>query len=656
MPRFPLRHLAALVLWFAAGAAAGGPCASCAPSAPVGWWDDRPLHVGGLADETPRIDVDGTGAVGRVAITWERRRALGADIWLAISDDGGCTWMQQAVTDGVEDDRLPDVAVSLTRDMIALTFIRDGLVVATVSRDGGRTFPPPVAVDPLAPTDAMSRPRLGMIATGTDVHLHVTWVENGRIRLARDLGTGTWLGGPPLSDRFRGFSSWTDADIAADTRSFDPATASAVTLIASGLAPGSTVSEIFALRSNDSGVTFFGDPETPATLDVPRRVSEPRMTPDPARGATRPVLDVSDDGSGEFYTWEAVGYTDAASGQDMRSDARAEEGSVPGTIADWNDTGTSGVEDLVTEPGARAAAVSVIPNPLQRPPSPECWFFAESEASGTTEIVALRTMLDTSAPGWIVPTCGAQLLTGQSPPRLSGGIAIESLAADEDLSHVFVTWTDSRDGGSSVYWKRTDSVTAPATAVAAVPGDCATGGGIAVTWQLPADPPHCDIDRVRIEWAFAPGGLDGFLDVAPAPPAQVTGFRAGVAVWVRVVVVDEACNEAPSAEAASVTATCGAVLPPNPVGASLRVARSPSRDDVALTWGPPPVDALHDAATSYDVYRSITRARDGFVLLAAVAPPEFVDAGGAAVGTARLHCYLVVSRNSAGTSGDEPLP
>ena len=48
---------------------------------------------------------------------------------------------------------------------------------------------------------------------------------------------------------------------------------SAVTLLVSATAPGSTTPEIFTVRSNDSGATFYGDPVNPASLDVPQRTT-----------------------------------------------------------------------------------------------------------------------------------------------------------------------------------------------------------------------------------------------------------------------------------------------------------------------------------------------------------------------------------------------
>ena len=665
MSLLPRAALAALVLSFAAIAAAA-PCESCAPGAPgapgapVGWWDDRLVDPGHVADESPRIDVDGDGVTSRVAIAWERREGAGGDgdVVVAVSDDGGCSWRLTAVAPGPEDDRFPDVGVLLSRGLVAVTFVRDGGVVAAISADGGRTFGAPANAGGgagLAPADAGSRPRLGLIGTALEAHLHVAWTEGGRVRVARNLASGTaaaWTS-RTASDAFTGFSSWTSVDVAADTRSAAPGTESAVTLLASGLAPGSAVPEIFALRSNDSGAMFLGDPATPSTLDAPRRVSPARGTADPARGAADPRLDVSDDGSGEFWTWEAAAFTDleddaggSGAGAVARGDARAEEGTAPSTLADWND---GAADDVALGSPGRAAAVAVIPNPLQRPPSPAAWFFFERDA----EIFGARAVLDTAVPAWIAPTCAPMQVTGVAPPRATGTVAAESCAADEDLSHVFLAWADGRAGGSSIAWKRTDTTVYPATDVVAGPGDCATGGGLEVAWT---PPPGCDVARVRIEWSASPGGRDGFVVVPPVSPAQVTGLPAGATLFVRVVVVDEACNEAASAETSGVAATCAATRPPNPVGPSLRAARRPTPDDVDLRWDAPPSDAAHDAATSYDVFRSIARADRGFTALSTAGPQPWVDLRGAAPGTPLLHFYLVVARNSAGTSGDEPLP
>lgn len=642
--------------------AVAGPCLPCEPSGPsfIGWWNDRPLQPGEIDDHAPRIDVDGDGVTSRIVIAWERRAAGDGDTWLATSDDGGCSWDARAVSSGPEDDRAPDVAVSLSQGAIAVTFVRDGVVAAAVSLDGGRTFSPPQLVDPSAPADAGARPRLAMIPVSGALHLHVAWAEGGRLRLARSLlsgASGSWLAGSALSNRFLGFSNWTDVDVAADTRSRSIGADSAVTLVATGMAPASTTPEVFALRSNDAGATFAGNPEDALTADVPRRVSEARPVDQPLEGALDPVLDVSDDGSGEFYAWEATLYTDlrAVSGG-CRADARAEEGGGPTTIADWNDGATA---DLLLAGAARSAAVAVIPNPLQRPPAPEAHLFLEvaDPAGPGLEIAAQRSSLDENVAAWVLETCSPGRLTGVAPPRASGAVVAGSASADEDLSHVFVTWADTRDGGSSIHWKRTDTVVDSAPATSAGPGPCASGGGLLVTWALPPSPPNCDVDHVRVEYGRAPGIYDGSVEADATPTSlQIVGLVEGVTYFARVTVIDEACNEASAAEVSGLAAACLPVACPLPVAWTLRAAKRPTEDDVELAWEPPPSDPTHDPATSYDIYRSTTRARDGFELLANAPAPVHRDPGAGLPGAAERHFYLLVARNACGTSGDEPLP
>lgn len=98
---------------------------------------------------------------------------------------------------------------------------------------------------------------------------------------------------------------------------------------------------------------------------------------------------------------------------------------------------------------------------------------------------------------------------------------------------------------------------------------------------------------------------------------------------------------------------CGEELQkrPNGVGASLRVSRAGG--DVRLDWSPPAVDAAHDAASSYRVYRSGAPS-SGFASVAATASSFAVLAGDAAAPETRF--YLVVAENFGGTSGDAPVP
>jgi hypothetical protein len=97
--------------------------------------------------------------------------------------------------------------------------------------------------------------------------------------------------------------------------------------------------------------------------------------------------------------------------------------------------------------------------------------------------------------------------------------------------------------------------------------------------------------------------------------------------------------------------TASETRPPNPVGATLRAERRES--DVLLSWTAPAVDAEHDAARFYPVYRSATPA-GGYGTAGEPTSTAWRDTtGGAASGTS---FYLVAARNAAGTSGEEPAP
>ena len=130
------------------------------------------------------------------------------------------------------------------------------------------------------------------------------------------------------------------------------------------------------VRSNDSGRTFFGDPTLPASLNQPRRVSDPRLD-DPALTASRPILDGSDDGSGTFFVWSLLAWSDRRSGGlEALIDARAEEGTTPELVVDWNDPPAS--SDVVAGGWAPEALV-LVPNPINRPPDPEWHLLAFDE-------------------------------------------------------------------------------------------------------------------------------------------------------------------------------------------------------------------------------------------------------------------------------------
>ena len=97
---------------------------------------------------------------------------------------------------------------------------------------------------------------------------------------------------------------------------------------------------------------------------------------------------------------------------------------------------------------------------------------------------------------------------------------------------------------------------------------------------------------------------------------------------------------------------CGedVTLRPNGVGASLLAGKQGT--DLRLDWTVPGVDASHDPAIGYDVYRS-DLASAGFAVAAQTAANLSVLAGELASPT---RFYLVAARNSGGASVDAPLP
>jgi hypothetical protein len=350
-----------------------------------------------------------------------------------------------------------------------------------------------------------------------------------------------------------------------------------------------------------------------------------------------------------------VTWSDRRSGSnECRSDARAEEGSTPSVVADWNDPPAA--SDVPFGPPGDAAAVSIIPNPLNRPPNPEVTVLAyQGATAATTELWMVHGRLDAAASPNLVLTCSASALTGLAPPRPSGFVVLPSAAADEDLSDVYVVWADTKDGAPRIYFKRSDSVTASPDPAVASPGDCPSGGGIELTWTPPPSPPHCDIDHYRVEYGTAPGVYDRSLDVAPASRTAITGLGPGTRYYLRVTTVDQACNERPSIEVSALAPDCtGVVLCPNPVGNSLKAARAGR--DVALSWDVPGSDPAHHAATSYDVYRSQSRPQDGYLRIAAPVPTSARDFNAVPFLGSRQHFYRIVARNACGSSGDVPPP
>jgi hypothetical protein len=98
--------------------------------------------------------------------------------------------------------------------------------------------------------------------------------------------------------------------------------------------------------------------------------------------------------------------------------------------------------------------------------------------------------------------------------------------------------------------------------------------------------------------------------------------------------------------------TPGETLPPNEVGNTLLADRSGM--DVALVWSAPPVDAGHDPARFYPIYRSGT-PDGGFQQIGDPANTAFHDMDAGMSGGEVLY-YVVAARNAAGDSGEAPVP
>jgi len=90
-------------------------------------------------------------------------------------------------------------------------------------------------------------------------------------------------------------------------------------------------------------------------------------------------------------------------------------------------------------------------------------------------------------------------------------------------------------------------------------------------------------------------------------------------------------------------------LPPNPVGSSLRLRKT--ADSVRLDWSAPAIDASHDAATSYRIYRSAVPA-SGFAQIHTVTATFRIEDG--ELTRPESWYYLVAAANGGGPSGEVP--
>jgi hypothetical protein len=153
------------------------------------------------------------------------------------------------------------------------------------------------------------------------------------------------------------------------------------------------------------------------------------------------------------------------------------------------------------------------------------------------------------------------------------------------------------------------------------------------------------------EWVAVTHDLVG--PVAPSSNMQfrieVTDDTGGLGDTLVEALVDDFRVERERLECSSFTAPPR--LAPNGTGDGLRA--SASGGHVRLDWDPSPVDAGHDPATFYRVYRSASPAL-GFAEVAsptatfAVFADDLQDPSSA--------YFVVVAGNTGGTSGDEPAP
>jgi hypothetical protein len=90
--------------------------------------------------------------------------------------------------------------------------------------------------------------------------------------------------------------------------------------------------------------------------------------------------------------------------------------------------------------------------------------------------------------------------------------------------------------------------------------------------------------------------------------------------------------------------------PPNPVGFTVLGTRTVGRE-ASFDWSAPAVDGLHDAASSYDVFRSTSASSGIFHVQANVTTETHTDSDTSPSSA----YYLVSARNGCGSSGEEPF-
>jgi len=560
----------ALALGLAAAAAAG-PCIDCDgnKTLDIQWRYDRALP-GQTGMDAGQPDVAWPNFLpNRLYVVYAARTPgdpAGYDIYLARSNDGGCSWETRRLTQTPADDIDPAIAVDDMGQCLVVVFTRlsdiflqTGSIVALASGDGGANFQLEQQLSTTAVTEGISRaPDIAVTPGQVSPHFHAVWqtyreigpTVRSHVYYKRNLGLCgpvpfPWQGaGSPASANE---TDLTDADagvcdlrtaestnphVSADTSSKQPFVKSSASVVWESRC--ALDYHVFFTRTTDSGDFFYGREA------VPQVVPPLKIDDAPGTAASETAIDSSDPGNGGM-NWNGAVWPDLRTPNQIAMDAQLENG--VNVVSDWNKPDVSCAPAPAAATSVPAIATYGSPGGTGAAPFAVVWNDT-SPATGADELYFRAGQFVLGAAPNIQFTCAKlpDLLSGVSPLVRGAGMGAATLPSIDDSggsANLLVAWRDTRSqAGGEVYWKRTDKTApAPVTGLAAVAEICPKND-IDVTWTAPAD---CDV-------AFYHVSTDA-LDILPVDVvAPTTAAHLVVpdadrkAVTVTVVAEDEACN------------------------------------------------------------------------------------------------------------------
>lgn len=164
------------------------------------WGRERTLFTGNVDQPNviPNLAIDARGAM--VAVTWRSKGRDGSMLWVRTSSNGGFSFGRRvAVASSGPGLGVPAITVGGDIIVVAWTARRNGVVLVSRSRDGGRTFKPPqrIATTKLS-IDCRSKVLDGLVGlTSTGKRIHVAWSHSrarscqaGKIRMRTSANRG----------------------------------------------------------------------------------------------------------------------------------------------------------------------------------------------------------------------------------------------------------------------------------------------------------------------------------------------------------------------------------------------------------------------------------------------------------------------------------